>query len=298
MLNVQVIALSPFVDQLSPILERLLPESINLRFELDARAGNVEADPGQLEQILLNLVSNARDAIDADGEITISAKGLSDGHAQLEVRDNGSGMPPSVSRKIFDPFFTTKPRGKGTGLGLASVKGIVEQHHGKIYVDSESGHGTSIDIVLPQVQGAAQKLASAPPSQNQIPRGQETILVVEDDAAVRTLIRDGLSPLGYCIRSADGLTRAQAIAEQEDIDLLLSDVVLPGADGPRIYEELRKKHDFPVLFMTGHADARLGDLSGHAVLRKPFTISELSKVVRGALDKESQSTVKRNPEAS
>ena len=289
-LNVQVIALSPFVDQLSPILDGLLPEEIALRFDLDARAGNVEADPGQLEQILLNLVTNARDSIEEEGLITITTRGLQDGNIQLEVKDNGSGMAPSVAKKIFEPFFTTKPRGKGTGLGLASVRGIVEQHRGKIYVDSEPGQGTSIDIVLPLAEGAAQRLESAPPVQAVIPRGHETILVVEDDAAVRTLIKDALTPLGYQIYSADGLTRAQAIADNETLDLLLSDVVLPGADGPRIYAELNKSQDIPVLFMTGHADARLGVLTGHAVLRKPFTISELSKAVRTALDKKTKSS--------
>jgi len=287
-LDVQVIPLAEFVRQTMPMVEQLVGEGVQVKMELDARSGKVQIDLGQFEQVILNLTSNARDAMDGTGTLTIRVRSLNDGDVALEIRDTGGGMDADTEERIFEPFFTTKPRGKGTGLGLASVRGIVEQLGGTIYVDSEAGIGTSFEIILPKATGDI-PISSArelPPSD--LARGSEKVLVAEDDPAVRALIHDALTQLGYTIYSADGMTVAVEIAKEEKIDLLLTDVVLPGADGPRIRDEVLKHQQVPCLFMTGHADDRLGDHGiiprGVEVLRKPFTVIQLGERVRSVLD--------------
>src|SRR5690606_7071742 len=148
-LDVQVVPLAEFVRQTLPMIEHLVGEKIQIDARLDDRSGNVQIDWGQFEQVLLNLAANARDALADGGRLSIIVQRLRDERASIEVRDNGDGMDADTVSRIFEPFFTTKPRGKGTGLGLASVRGIVEQHGGSIYVDSEPGEGTSFEIVLP-----------------------------------------------------------------------------------------------------------------------------------------------------
>ncbi len=289
-LDVQVVPLDEFIRQTSPMLERLVGDQILVELRLRDRGARVRVDLGQFEQVLLNLTSNARDAISGyDGRIQIATRRVGDQEVAIEVSDNGSGMSNEVAQKIFEPFFTTKPRGKGTGLGLASVRGIIEQQSGQIYVDSEPGKGTSFEIILP-ISAAEQPMSSSrhsPPSD--LARGNESILVAEDDPAVRSLIYDALSQLGYTVHTADGLTVAVAIAKSESIDLLLTDVVLPGTDGPRIRDEVLKHTQVPCMFMTGHADDRLGERGvierGTEVLRKPFTVTELGESVRRVLDR-------------
>lgn len=287
-LDVQVVPLAEFVRQTRPILDRLIGDNITLKLRLDDGAGRVRIDLGQFEQVLLNLIANARDALPEGGEITITVRRLGEEQCCLEVSDSGVGMTQATAARIFEPFFTTKARGKGTGLGLASVRGIVEQHGGAIYVDSELGDGTSFEIVLPttaaeQVNSSIRQLPSADAA-----RGTETILVAEDDPGVRSLIHDVLTQLGYTVHTADGLAMAVAIARAEPIDLLLTDVVLPGADGPHIRDAVNEIHPVPCLFMTGHADDRLGHHGiverGVDVLRKPFTVAGLSLKVRQVLD--------------
>ncbi len=289
-LDVQVIPLEEFIRQTAPMLERLVGDQIQVSLNLRDRGARVRVDPGQFEQVLLNLTSNARDAISGlEGRIAITTRRIGEHEVAIEVADNGSGMTPEVAQKIFEPFFTTKPRGKGTGLGLASVRGIIEQQNGKIYVDSEPNKGTSFEIVLP-ISVSEQPMSSAqhtPPSD--LARGNESILVAEDDPAVRSLIYDALTQLGYTVHTADGMAVAVAIAKSEHVDLLLTDVVLPGTDGPRIRDEVLRYINVPCMFMTGHADDRLGERGiverGTEVLRKPFTVTELGESVRRVLDR-------------
>lgn len=288
-LDVQIVPLDELIRQTAPMLERLVGDEITVTLKLRDKGARVRVDLGQFEQVLLNLTSNARDAIGNNGQIVISTRRVGEHEVAIEVADNGSGMPQDIVQKIFEPFFTTKPRGKGTGLGLASVRGIIEQQGGKIYVDSEVGKGTSFEVILPLCT-TDQRLSSTrhtPPSD--LARGHESILVAEDDPAVRSLIYDVLTQLGYTVHTADGLAVAVTIAKTEPIDLLLTDVVLPGTDGPRIRDEVLKHVHVPCMFMTGHADDRLGDRGvierGVEVLRKPFTVTELGESVRRVLDR-------------
>ncbi len=288
-LDVQVIPLREFVRQTAPILKRLVPDNVEVELDLDERSGHVQVDPGQFEQVLLNLVSNARDAMPDGGRIVISTQRVNEREVVLGVTDHGTGIGVAVLDRIFEPFFTTKPRGKGTGLGLASVRGIIEQHGGSVYVDSEVGAGTTFDIILPIVDGNLARPSSRNVPPTDAARGHETVLVVEDDPAVRTLIHDALSQLGYNVRTADGLTTAVAVASSEAIDLLLTDVVMPGADGTRVHQAVLQYHQVPCLYMTGHADDRLGDrgflAKGTEVLRKPFTVGQLAEKVRLVLER-------------
>ncbi len=293
-LDVQVVPLAEFLRQTRPLIERLVGEKVEVRLVLDDRAGRVRIDPGQFEQVLLNLASNARDAMDGGGTLVLKTRRISDSEVCLEVTDNGCGIDVDTLERIFEPFYTTKPRGKGTGLGLASVRGIIEQHGGSIFVDSELARGTSFEIFLPTTQKAQPGSSHRVIPKPDLVGGTEHILVVEDDQAVRVLIHDALSQLGYTVYTADGLASALSLAQQERIDMLLSDVVLPGADGPRIRDELQKYVQVPCLFMTGHADDRLGDRGiisrGTQVLRKPFTVVELGERVRQVLDARCRTT--------
>lgn len=286
-LDVQVVPLAEFVRQTLPMIEHLVGEKIQIDARLDDRSGNVQIDWGQFEQVLLNLAANARDALADGGRLSIIVQRLRDERASIEVRDNGDGMDADTVSRIFEPFFTTKPRGKGTGLGLASVRGIVEQHGGSIYVDSEPGEGTSFEIVLPITHAEQPHSSSRSLPSGELARGTEHVLVVEDDGAVRALIFDALTQLGYTVHSADGITMALELARSEPIDVLLSDVVLPGTDGMRIREEVQALRDVPCLFMTGHADDRLGDHGfvprGIEVLRKPFTVEQLGLKLRAVI---------------
>ncbi len=287
-LDVQVVPLSEFVRQTLPMVERLVGDRITIDLALKDNEGKVRADPGQLEQVILNLTTNARDALDGHGTIYIRTRRLNEQEISLEVSDTGVGMNAETVEHIFEPFFTTKPRGKGTGLGLASVRGIIEQHGGTIHVDSEPGEGTSFEIVLPLSLEEQPHSSGRNRPVTDLARGHEKILVAEDDPAVRSLIHDALSGLGYTVFTADGLTVAEEFAKCEKLDLLLTDVVLPGADGPRIRDAVLTHQDIPCLFMTGHADDRLGDRGfisrGTQVLRKPFTVQELGERVRQVLD--------------
>lgn len=287
-LDVQILPLAEFIRQTAPIIERLVGEKVQVELQLDPNTGRVRVDPGQLEQVLLNLATNARDSLEEGGKIVLRTRRIGDQEASLEVIDDGRGMAADVVERIFEPFFTTKPRGKGTGLGLASVRGIVEQHGGTIHVDSEPGEGTSFEIVLPTTVADQPRSSSRSLAPSDLARGNEKVLVAEDDPAVRSLIHDALSQLGYTVYCADGLTVAEEIASTETLDLLLTDVVLPGADGPRIRDAVLEHQTIPVLFMTGHADDRLGERGfvsrGTEVLRKPFTVQELGERVRQVLD--------------
>ncbi len=298
-LDMQTLPLTELVRQTLPMIERLIGDKIRLNVSLDESAGKVRVDPGQFEQALLNLATNARDAMENGGELRIITRRLSESESSLEIIDSGAGMDQKTAARIFEPFFTTKPRGKGTGLGLSSVRGIVEQHGGAIYVDSEEGVGTSFEIVLPTSEQEAPTSSTPAGVRGNLVRGSEHILVVEDDGAVRELIFDALSELGYTVHLADGMVMAEALAQSEPIQALLTDVVLPGTDGPHIRDAVLAHKKIPCLFMTGHADDLLGDRGvvprGTEVLRKPFTVAELGQSLRQVIDTDQRKRSSKEP---
>lgn len=286
-LDVQVVSLSELVRQTVPLVRQLVGEDITVALSLDDDAGHVRVDPGQIEQVVLNLASNARDAMPRGGTLRLSVRRVSPDEVLLEAKDTGTGMTPEIAARVFEPFFTTKPRGKGTGLGLASVQGIVEQHGGSVFVDTEPGMGATFAVLLPLASSDQARSSARTLPREDAARGHERVLVVEDERSVRTLVYEALTQLGYRVFVADGLAAAEAIAKSEQLDLLISDVVMPGADGPRVRERVAEYQDIPCLFITGHADDRLGERGfvekGTEVLRKPFTVTQLAERVRRVL---------------
>jgi signal transduction histidine kinase len=285
------------------MLGRLLGAAVEFSLVLAPALAAIEADPGQLELVVMNLVINARDAMPAGGKVRIvTANAVLDsshtrqhpevipgGYVLLAVTDTGSGMSEAVKARIFEPFFTTKEQGRGTGLGLSSVFGFVRQSGGHIWVDSELDRGTTFKIYLPRALVTA---TSAPSERVKAPtlRGSETILLVEDEEQVRALARLVLTRHGYRVLAAQEPREAILIAGQyrEAIDLLLTDVVMPGMDGRRLSERLiATRPTLRVLFMSGYAEGAIG-LDGAisaktAFLPKPFTPESLLRAVRGAL---------------
>ena len=262
----------------------------------------MKADAGQVEQVVMNLVINARDAMPAGGCLTVEtrnaeldaayardhAKVAAGAYVLIAITDTGTGMDAATKAKIFEPFFTTKEKGKGTGLGLATVYGIVTQSGGNIYVYSEPGQGTTFKVYLPRVASEAQKLA--PAGVESIPSGHETILLVEDEEGVRRLARASLELEGYTVLAVDGAAAAlEAIAKfPGQIDLLLTDVVMPGMSGPTLASRvLAIRPSTRVLYMSGYADDAIvlhGVLSVDAdFLGKPFTPVVLAKKVQDVL---------------
>jgi CheY-like chemotaxis protein len=285
------------------MLVRLIGEDIDLVTNLNPNLGNVMADAGQIEQVLMNLVVNARDAMVNGGKITIETANvyLDDAYGShhlsvtpgwyvlLAVSDTGVGMDEAVKARIFEPFFTTKPLGKGTGLGLSVIYGIVKQSGGTIWVYSEPGKGSTFKIYLPMVQDekAAGVISSAEP----IRGGSETILVVEDEALVRELVREVLEAEGYNVIVAARGQEAIDICRQhtDPIDLLITDLVMPEMSGRELTERLTGEcRDLKVLYMSGYTDdavVRHGLLeASNAFLQKPFTPEDLARRVRLALD--------------
>ena len=261
-----------------------------------------KADPGQIEQVLLNLAVNSRDAMPRGGKLTIETADVQvdeaycDAHfsmpvgsyVMLAITDTGCGMDKDVQAHIFEPFFTTKEQGKGTGLGLATVHGIVEQSGGHIWVYSELGRGTTFKIYLPTVKGTSEaaEIRAVPAG------GSETVLLVEDDASLRKLARMILAAQGgYNVLESAGGNEAQMLAGQykNRIDLLLTDVVMPGMGGRELSEKLATlRPEMKIMFMSGYTDdtvVRHGVLEvGTAYVQKPFTSESLLRKVRDALD--------------
>ncbi len=290
-LDARVVPLNDVIHECEPLLRKLVPEDVVIRVELDPEAGNVRVDSNQLQQVLLNLVANARDAMPRGGEVEIATRRDSSGLSSVLVRDTGHGMSSEVRERLFEPFFTTKPRGKGTGLGLPTVRGIVEQHGGNIDVQSDPGKGSTCRIALPVVArespDSARSVAATPKARG----GTETILVVEDDPEVRRLTEDALRELGYHVLIAADAKAALALPGSDRVHLLLTDVVMPGVSGPELYTRLRERApELRCLYMTGHADDLLGDRGflarGTQLVRKPFTLSTLAARVRDILDRE------------
>jgi PAS domain S-box-containing protein len=295
--------LNDVVERLERILRRVVGENIDLRVKLAHNLGFVKADAGQLEQVVMNLVVNARDAMPSGGSLTIETAhaeigdwfarthGVSSGGAfsRISVIDTGAGMTDDVRAQIFVPFFTTKGPEKGTGLGLATVHGIVQQAGGFIVVESEPGRGSTFAIHLPRVSGPT--VADAAERSTTIPSGGETILFVEDNDSIRALGARILIRCGYTVISARHAAEALALAAtQGQIDLLVTDLVMPGLNGRVLAEQLRQSHGaLKVLIASGYTtdSVALRDIqtSGMEFLKKPYTSEGLARAVRATLDR-------------
>jgi len=304
-LEMRVINLNSLLDNLSKMIDRMIGEDIEIRMHLGRSAGNIMADPGQIEQIIMNLAINARDAMPDGGLITIETQELDldeeyckthadvttpGSYLALYVTDEGIGMPPSVMEKIFDPFFTTKEKGSGTGLGLSTVYGIVKQHHGHIFVYSELGRGTTFKIYFPEIKKAAQEVV--PKVFPAMKGGMETILVADDEPSIRKLIHDTLTPLGYkIIEASNGVEALELFRQSEsEIDMLLTDVVMPKMTGKKLAEKLlAEKPGFKILYMSGYTDnviVHQGVLDEEIeFINKPLIPSLLTKRIREVLEK-------------
>ncbi len=269
--------LNALIEHALSMLRRLIGEDINLTFSAGADRDLIRADRSQIEQVLVNLVVNARDAMPAGGDLSITTRSELGGSGRdqgsqageyvvLEVADSGQGMDEATRERVFEPFFTTKAVGKGTGLGLAMVYGIATKHGATITVDSTPGSGTTFRICFPYLHGAEEAVVAETPVTAPAPRGTELILIVEDNPDVRHLLEIMLGGLGYRTVSADCPAHAEPIyrARRRDVALLLSDVVMPGESGPQFYRRMaREDPGLKVVFMSGYADAQSGCRGGH-----------------------------------
>src|SRR5471032_2235995 len=301
----KVLALGDVIGELAQMLRRLVGEGITLNVERERDLWAVHADEAQLGNAIINLVVNARDAMPSGGTVTIrtsnqavNAKALGTAmmpagdYVRIEVTDTGTGMSKEIQSKIFDPFFTTKPVGQGTGLGLATVYGIVKQTGGFITVDSEVGHGTTFKIYLPRLRVDANAPAPevAAPAAPRDVTGQDTILLVEDEEAVRSFAARALRMRGYHVLEASGGEEALEIvkAGDQEIHLLITDVVMPNMDGPTLVRHVKElKPDLAVIFMSGYAEEafRRNDEKAEDIhfLPKPFGLKQLAAKVKDVL---------------
>jgi CheY-like chemotaxis protein len=291
------------VTELEGMLRRLIGEHIEVIVRLAPDLGRILADPGQLQQVLLNLAVNARDAMPEGGKLTITTTNVDVDEASravhgleapgefvtISVSDTGSGMTPEVRGRIFEPFFTTKGPGKGTGLGLATVYGIVTQSGGTVTVYTEPGHGALFRIYLPRVHDGT--LARRPAERAPNNGGTETILLVEDERAVRAAAAGMLRHLGYTVLIAEHAAEAIEVAATagDQLDLVVSDVVMPKMDGPTLIARLRAtRPELKAILMSGYAGDVMNVLTGldgtTPFLEKPFSISDLAAKVRDTLD--------------
>jgi CheY-like chemotaxis protein len=298
----KVVDLGELVEHLIPMLRRLLRENIELVYEPSCEFGYVRADANQLEQVIVNLVVNAQDAMPEGGHLRLDRTnasidaatgqamgGLEPGpYVLISVSDTGSGMDAETQARAFEPFFTTKKTGEGTGLGLSMAYGVVRQSGGHIQIESRIDEGTTFRIYLPRVEGV--EPVKQPPKSAATPSGRETILVAEDETSVRELIAARLRSLGYRVLTAtDGASAIEtAGAYDGQIHLLLSDLVMPKMGGRKLAQEMRKTDaKIKVVFVSGYAGGGEGDeleLAGAHFLAKPFSMQELAKAVRCALD--------------
>jgi two-component system cell cycle sensor histidine kinase/response regulator CckA len=302
-LRPQVLQLPDVISEVSHLLKRLLGETVELVVKHGRHLGSVRADPGQLEQVIINLAVNARDAMASKGGGTLTLQTYSVNADQvaelgsdilpiadytaLSVMDTGCGIAANILSKVFEPFFTTKEIGKGTGLGLSTVYGIVKQSGGFIFADSKVDEGTRFVIYLPvhQEDAVAAKARKAPkPKENEL-WGSGTVLLVEDEPMVRSVAERALTRHGYTVITADNGEQAlELLGGDNDISLLISDVVMPVMDGPTMVRLARKTHPhLKILFMSGYAEEQLRnsiDLDGVAFLPKPFSVQELAEAAR------------------
>jgi PAS domain S-box-containing protein len=303
-LQPEVLDLNHIVLELSKMLQRLIGEDIDLLMGLAADLGKVKADPNQLEQVLMNLVVNARDAMPKGGKLTIETSNVhlsgefADNHASvpagdyvmLAVSDSGCGMDAETQARIYEPFFTTKEVGKGTGLGLATVYGIVKQSEGSIWVYSEVGRGTTFKIYLPSVECPELTVVAGTENRDLL-KGAETVLLVEDEEVVREMAAEILRENGYEVMVAKDPEAALILAAQYNgvIHLMLTDVVMPRMSGRDLAEQISPlRPEMKVLYMSGYTDDAIvhhGVLEeGTAFIAKPFSIDALARKLREVLD--------------
>jgi two-component system, cell cycle sensor histidine kinase and response regulator CckA len=303
-LEVRELDFNLLIDNLEKILSRTIGEDIELVTVFEPSLGKVLADQGQIEQIVVNLAVNARDAMPRGGKLTMETHNVSldedysrahpevtpGPYVMFAVSDTGIGMDQEITAKIFEPFFTTKDPGRGTGLGLSTVFGIVKQHQGHVSVYSEQGRGTTFKVYLPRVE-SSRRPRSDDTERSPHSGGTETVMVVEDEEIVRRFAAEALGLLGYRALAAQGPEAALEIARQyeEPIDLLLTDVVMPHLDGQRLYNVIVKiRPNIKVLYMSGYAGNAIvhhGVLDpGVAFLQKPLTMEKLASKVREVLD--------------
>jgi two-component system, cell cycle sensor histidine kinase and response regulator CckA len=303
-LQPKIIDLNSIVLGLEKLLGRLLGENIEMVTRCAANVANVKADPAQVEQVLMNLVVNARDAMPKGGRLTVETANVSldstyardhvavkpGRYVMLAVSDTGVGMSPETVAHIFEPFYTTKESGQGTGLGLSTVYGIVKQSGGYIWVYSEPGKGSTFKVYLPHVKAPA----DAKPETAKVPaarKGTETVLVVEDEEAVRELTSMILNANGYVVLPAQSALEAEhfSVNHPGEIHLLLTDIMMPGTSGRELARRIIARHPrIRVLYMSGYTDnvlAQGGVLEdGVSFLQKPFTPATLAQKVRDVLD--------------
>ncbi|WP_254447748.1 response regulator [Sphingomonas sp. ID1715] len=303
-LRPQVLQLPDVVSDVFNLLKRLLGETVTLNVKHGRNLGSVRADPGQLEQVIVNLAVNARDAMPEGGTLTLQTFAVSAAdvrrmksdimptvdYTAISITDTGTGIPPDILPKIFEPFFTTKEVGKGTGLGLSTVYGIVKQSNGFIFADSALGQGTSFVIYLPVHKAEALPEPAAPQPKERPAElwGTGTILLVEDEAMVRAVAERALTRQGYKVVTAgNGEEALECLEAGESFDLLISDVVMPTMDGPTLVRHARAKYpELPILFMSGYAEEQLRksiDIENVAFLPKPFSVQQLAEAARAAL---------------
>jgi len=312
-----VLSLNTLASEMDRMLPRLLGEDIEVSLELDPELGNVKADQGQIEQVIMNLAVNARDSMPEGGKLKIQTANVvldqiytrnhpgskAGDYVMLAVTDTGTGMDAGTLTHMFEPFFTTKERGKGTGLGLATVYGIVKQSNGYIWVESALGKGSAFQIYLPRHEGQpAAEVLKTGIAENL--RGSESILLAEDSEALRKLAQSNLESAGFRVMSAQSGEEALAIATRHAsiFDLLLTDVVMPGMNGRVLAEQLLPRQPgMKVLYMSGYTDSFI---AGHGVLEpgtyllhKPFTEEILIRKVREVLDGGKQPPAAMKPAA-
>ena len=302
-LEPKVLELNEVVSNIAKLLQRLIGEDITQVLSLHPALGRVKVDPSQMEQIIMNLAVNARDAMPGGGQLTIETGNVELDHAyarthalvqpgpyvMLAVSDTGCGMDADTQAHIFEPFFTTKEPGKGTGLGLATVYGILKQSGGNIWVNSELGKGTSFKVYLPRVEKTSLLLEAGAAPAELLP-GSETVLLVEDDQMVRALAQVILERNGYTVLAAKNGNDALRMAQEgiQAIHLLLTDTIMPGMNGPELAQQvLAVRPAIKVLYMSGYTDKAFTSTaaweSGTAFLQKPFTPQSLGRKVRETL---------------
>lgn len=296
--------LNDIIRNMQDFLSRMLGEKINLNVRMDPNLGNIKADVSRLEQIIINLVVNARDAMPSHGRLMIETDtrnldqnfcathpDMAPGnYVELEVSDTGSGIPPEVMEHLFEPFFTTKPKGKGTGLGLTTTYGIVKQFGGHIAVYSEIGRGTTFKLYFPESHEPGEVLSPIA-SESILLRGNETIMVIDDEANIVTMISQILTEMGYHVISATSGREALKLSNQraQPIDMVLTDIIMPEINGPELVRILRQKRPtIKALYMSGYANAaakQIGVLKPDtAFLQKPFSAETLTHSIRKVLD--------------
>jgi CheY-like chemotaxis protein len=298
-LQQKTIDLNEFVDSTCDLLRRMLPENIEISFAPVDDLWAIRSDPTQVEAAIVNLAVNARDAMEGGGRITITLKNVPwsefpDSPTELEpgdfvmieVGDSGTGIQPEVLARVFEPFFTTKEIGKGTGLGLATTYGFVKQSGGHVAIDSALGEGTRVRLFLPRDRRAAPPREQQPAEQESEPAKGETILVVEDESAVREVAVTALSRLGYTVLEASSAEHGLELLEREpNVRLLFTDILMPGPMGGRelAREALRRRPDLKVLYASGYGGADAGAEDAGAMMRKPYLGQELAGRVRALL---------------